>query len=66
MATPGGVYEKVISNAQEAKALDSRLIGVTPHNEGEAVFIAYISILSVVVSSNTAIAIERSPDMLFI
>ncbi len=36
IATPGSVYEKVISNAQEAKARDSRLIGVTPHNEGEA------------------------------
>jgi glucosamine--fructose-6-phosphate aminotransferase (isomerizing) len=36
IATPGSVYEKVISNAQEAKARDSRLIGVTPVNEGEA------------------------------
>ncbi len=30
------MYEKVISNAQEAKARDSRLIGVTPVNHGEA------------------------------
>ncbi|AKG22966.1 glutamine--fructose-6-phosphate transaminase (isomerizing) [Calothrix sp. 336/3] len=37
IATPGTVYEKVISNAQEAKARDSRLIGVTPVNHGEAV-----------------------------
>ncbi|NMG11528.1 glutamine--fructose-6-phosphate transaminase (isomerizing) [Brasilonema sp. UFV-L1] len=36
IAMPGSVYEKVISNAQEAKARDSRLIGVTPFNEGEA------------------------------
>ena len=36
IAMPGSVYEKVISNAQEAKARDSRLIGVTPLNEGEA------------------------------
>ncbi|CEJ47009.1 glutamine--fructose-6-phosphate transaminase (isomerizing) [Umezakia ovalisporum] len=36
IAVPGGVYEKVISNAQEAKARDSRLIGVTPFNDGEA------------------------------
>jgi glucosamine--fructose-6-phosphate aminotransferase (isomerizing) len=36
IATPGTVYEKVISNAQEAKARDSRLIGVTPINHGEA------------------------------
>ena len=26
---PGSVYDKVLSNAQEAKARDSRLIGVT-------------------------------------
>lgn len=26
---PGSVYEKVISNAQEAKARDARLMGVT-------------------------------------
>jgi len=36
IAMPGSVYEKVISNAQEAKARDSRLIGVTPVNDGEA------------------------------
>ncbi len=29
IAMPGSVYEKVISNAQEAKARDARLIGVT-------------------------------------
>ncbi|BAB75163.1 glutamine-fructose-6-P-aminotransferase [Nostoc sp. PCC 7120 = FACHB-418] len=36
IAYPGSVYEKVISNSQEAKARDSRLIGVTPVNDGEA------------------------------
>lgn len=36
IAVPGSVYEKVISNAQEAKARDSRLIGVTANNHGEA------------------------------
>ncbi len=36
IAMPGSVYEKVISNAQEAKARDSRLIGVTPANGSEA------------------------------
>ncbi|MCF4968609.1 glutamine--fructose-6-phosphate transaminase (isomerizing) [Nostoc sp. CMAA1605] len=36
IAVPGNVYEKVISNAQEAKARDSRLIGVTPVKDGEA------------------------------
>ncbi len=35
IAVPGSVYEKVISNSQEAKARDSRLIGVTPVNDGE-------------------------------
>ena len=30
IAMPGTVYEKVLSNAQEAKARDARLIGVTP------------------------------------
>ncbi len=36
IAVPGSVYEKVISNSQEAKARDSRLIGVTPIEDGEA------------------------------
>ncbi|MDZ8186945.1 MAG: glutamine--fructose-6-phosphate transaminase (isomerizing) [Nostoc sp. ChiSLP02] len=36
IAIPGSVYEKVISNSQEAKARDSRLIGVTPVKDGEA------------------------------
>ncbi|RAM50538.1 MAG: glutamine--fructose-6-phosphate transaminase (isomerizing) [Hapalosiphonaceae cyanobacterium JJU2] len=36
IAMPGSVYEKVISNAQEAKARDSRLIGVTSVKDGEA------------------------------
>lgn len=36
IAMPGSVYEKVLSNAQEAKARDSRLIGVTSMNNPEA------------------------------
>ncbi|NER95413.1 MAG: glutamine--fructose-6-phosphate transaminase (isomerizing) [Symploca sp. SIO1B1] len=36
IAMPGTVYEKVLSNAQEAKARDARLIGVTPVNDQEA------------------------------
>ncbi|PSO85674.1 MAG: glutamine--fructose-6-phosphate transaminase (isomerizing) [Cyanobacteria bacterium QS_7_48_42] len=36
VAMPGIVYEKVLSNAQEAQARDSRLIGVTPVNDPEA------------------------------
>lgn len=36
IAMPGAVYEKVLSNAQEAKARDARLIGVTPMDDAEA------------------------------
>lgn len=36
IAMPGLVFEKVLSNAQEAKARDARLIGVTPMNDHEA------------------------------
>jgi glucosamine--fructose-6-phosphate aminotransferase (isomerizing) len=36
IAMPGSVYEKVISNAQEAKARDARLIGVTPFQDQDA------------------------------
>lgn len=36
IAVPGSVYEKVLSNAQEAKARDSRLIGVTAMNGHDA------------------------------
>ncbi len=36
IATPGTVYEKVLSNAQEAKARDARLIGVVPMNDAAA------------------------------
>jgi glucosamine--fructose-6-phosphate aminotransferase (isomerizing) len=36
IAMPGSVYEKALSNAQEAKARDSRLIGVTQMNDHEA------------------------------
>ncbi|MBW4693450.1 MAG: glutamine--fructose-6-phosphate transaminase (isomerizing) [Lyngbya sp. HA4199-MV5] len=36
IAMPGTVFEKVLSNAQEAKARDARLIGVTPMDEHEA------------------------------
>lgn len=36
IAMPGMVYEKVLSNAQEAKARDAQLIGVTPMNDEEA------------------------------
>lgn len=36
IAMPGTVYEKVLSNAQEAKARDARLIGVTPMNDQDA------------------------------
>ena len=38
VAMPGSVYEKVISNAQEAKARDARLIGVIAENNPEDIF----------------------------
>jgi glutamine---fructose-6-phosphate transaminase (isomerizing) len=46
IAVSGSVYEKVLSNAQEAKARDSRLIGVTQMNDDEAAEI-FDDILSV-------------------
>ncbi len=36
IATKGTVYEKVLSNAQEAKARDARLIGVVPMSDPDA------------------------------
>jgi len=36
IAMPGVVYDKVLSNSQEAKARDARLIGVTPIDSPEA------------------------------
>ncbi len=38
IATPGNVFEKVISNAQEAKARDSYLIGIAPECDGTEIF----------------------------
>ncbi len=38
IAVSGSVYEKVISNAQEAKARDARLIGVVVENDTEDIF----------------------------
>mgnify|MGYP001808908661 FL=1 len=38
IATPGKVFEKVISNAQEAKARDAFLIGISPKSEGVEFF----------------------------
>jgi glucosamine--fructose-6-phosphate aminotransferase (isomerizing) len=36
IAMPGSVYDKVLSNAQEAKARDAQLIGVVPMNDTDA------------------------------
>ncbi|MDC3170742.1 glutamine--fructose-6-phosphate transaminase (isomerizing) [Prochlorococcus sp. AH-716-E13] len=38
IATPGKVFDKVISNAQEAKARDAYLIGVAPQCNGTEIF----------------------------
>jgi glutamine---fructose-6-phosphate transaminase (isomerizing) len=37
IATPGSVYEKVLSNAQEARAREAKLIGVAPLDDPAAV-----------------------------
>jgi glutamine---fructose-6-phosphate transaminase (isomerizing) len=45
IAMPGSVYEKVLSNAQEAKARDAQLIGVTSlHRHATDVFDAVLSV----------------------
>ncbi len=36
IAVPGSVFEKVLSNAQEARARDAQLIGITPMDEQDA------------------------------
>ena len=38
IAMPSDIYEKVISNAQEAKARDARLIGVVAQNDNSDIF----------------------------
>ena len=38
IAAPGRVYEKVLSNSQEAKARDARLIGVSTHGPESEIF----------------------------
>ena len=38
IATPGEVFDKVLSNAQEAKARDSYLIGIAPECDGIEIF----------------------------
>jgi len=38
IASPGEVFDKVISNAQEAKARDSYLIGIAPECNGTEIF----------------------------
>ena len=38
IAVPGAVFDKVLSNAQEAKARDARLIGVAPHGPDTELF----------------------------
>ncbi len=44
IATPGKVFDKVISNAQEAKARDAYLIGVAPKCNGTEIFDYLITI----------------------
>ncbi len=44
IAVPGVVYEKVLSNSQEAKARDARLIGVAPYGSESEMFDELFSI----------------------
>tara|TARA_B100000965_G_scaffold251330_1_gene211409 strand:+ start:309 stop:2213 length:1905 start_codon:yes stop_codon:yes gene_type:complete len=44
IAVPGVVYEKVLSNSQEAKARDARLIGVAPNGPESEMFDQLFSI----------------------
>ena len=46
IATPGEVFDKVISNAQEAKARDAYLIGIAPECNGTEIFDYLMSIPS--------------------
>ena len=47
IAMPGSVYEKVISNAQEAKARDARLIGVTSAMNAQEASTTFDDVLTV-------------------
>ncbi len=47
IAMPGLVYEKVLSNAQEAKARDAQLIGVTPESTEADVFDSVLAVPAV-------------------
>jgi len=44
VAVPGVVYEKVLSNSQEAKARDARLIGISPKGSQSEIFDELFSI----------------------
>ncbi|KGG26692.1 MULTISPECIES: glutamine--fructose-6-phosphate transaminase (isomerizing) [unclassified Prochlorococcus] len=44
IAMPGVVFEKVLSNAQEAKARDAKLIGVAPEGPDTALFDALLPV----------------------
>ncbi len=44
IAVPGVVYEKVLSNSQEAKARDARLIGIAPYGKESEIFDELFSI----------------------
>jgi glucosamine--fructose-6-phosphate aminotransferase (isomerizing) len=47
IAMPGSVYEKVLSNAQEAKARDARLIGVTSAMNAQEAAATFDDVLTV-------------------
>ncbi len=47
VAVPGSVYDKVLSNAQEAKARDARMIGVLPNGPDVDFFDAHLPVPAV-------------------
>ena len=47
IAVPGAVFEKVLSNAQEAKARDAQLIGVAPEGPDADLFDELLPVPSV-------------------
>jgi glucosamine--fructose-6-phosphate aminotransferase (isomerizing) len=53
IATPGPLYEKILSNAQEAKARDAQLIGVVAHDDQVALEIF-----------DKVLPVPRVPDLL--
>ena len=61
VAMPGSVYEKVISNAQEAKARDARLMGVTSAMNAQEAAHIFDDLLTVADKSDLYLNLSLSP-----